>query len=137
MLVPATDLVSDDAQFGHGFLVAGAVLIHLQGQDELFYACDFSSHLLRIEALRAFPPLQIITQGTFSRTSINRPKLHNSVQFVKTKSNHAKVYNMLFALLRVHAIVITHDHDLNFLPPISHDISYGVSNVHTGPTPTA
>jgi cytoplasmic FMR1 interacting protein len=136
MLVPATDLVSDDAQFGHGFLVAGAVLIHLLGQDKLFYARDFSSHLLRIEALRAFPPLQIITQGTFSRTSINRPKLHISVQFVKTKSNHAKVYNMLFALLRVHAIVITHDHDLNFVPPISHDISYGVSNVHTGPTPT-
>ena len=92
VLVPDTDLVSDDAQFGHGVFVAGAVLIHFLGQVELFYACDFSSQLSRIKALEVSSPLQI-TQGAFS-----------TVQFVKTKSNHAKVYNMFFSLLRVHAM---------------------------------
>lgn len=106
------------------FFVAGAVLIHFLGQVELFHACDFSSQLTRIKALEVSSPLQI-TQGAFS-----------TVQFVKTKSNHAKVYNMFFALLRVHAIETTHDHDLNFLPPTSHDLSCGVSNVHIRPTPT-
>ena len=124
VLVPDTDLVSDDEQFGHGFFVAGAVLIHFLGQVELFHACDFSSQLTRIKALEVSSPLQI-TQGAFS-----------TVQFVKTKSNHAKVYNMFFSLLRVHAIETTHDHDLHFLPPTSHDLLCGVSNVHIRPTPT-
>jgi hypothetical protein len=49
--VPASaTLISNEAEFGHGFTIAGCLLLHLLGQRSAFEVLDFSSHVLRLDA---------------------------------------------------------------------------------------
>jgi hypothetical protein len=41
---------SNEAEFGHGFTIAGCLLLHLLGQRSSFEVLDFSSHVLQLNA---------------------------------------------------------------------------------------
>jgi hypothetical protein len=41
-------LISNEAEFGHGFLLAGSLLLHLLGQRAVFELLDFSRLILRV-----------------------------------------------------------------------------------------
>ena len=48
--VPASaTLISNEAEFGHGFTIAGCALLHLLGQKATFEALDFSSYVLSLD----------------------------------------------------------------------------------------
>lgn len=52
--VPATaTLISNEAEFGHGFTIAGCALIHLLGQRNTFEVLDFASYVLQLDAHEA------------------------------------------------------------------------------------
>jgi len=40
---------SDEEQFGHGFTIAGMMLVYLLGQYDRFQLLDFSSHVLKVQ----------------------------------------------------------------------------------------
>ena len=44
------DPIPDETEFGHGFLLAGAMFIHLLGMKDRFDLLDFSGHMLRVHA---------------------------------------------------------------------------------------
>ena len=45
--------VPDEDEFGHGFLLAGAMFIHMLGMRSRFELLDFSSHMLRVASHEA------------------------------------------------------------------------------------
>jgi hypothetical protein len=52
--VPATaTLISNEAEFGHGFTIAGCALLHLLGQRGVFEVLDFSGYVLQMDAHEA------------------------------------------------------------------------------------
>merc|ERR1712032_1167814 len=87
-----TALISDDSQFGHGFFVAGAVLVHLMGQRAHFHALDFSRHVLRVEAYEAAIASRIQGVGVADPTLCDEAR-----NFVRLKMKHAQIYSMAFA----------------------------------------
>lgn len=46
---PQSQLISNEAEFGHGFSIAGCTFIHLLGQRAVFEALDFSRYVLQID----------------------------------------------------------------------------------------
>lgn len=44
------EAVPDDLEFGHGFLLAGAMFVHLLDMKERFELLDFTSHMMRVDA---------------------------------------------------------------------------------------
>jgi hypothetical protein len=47
---PQSQLISNEAEFGHGFTIAGCTFIHLLGQRAVFEALDFSRYVLQIDS---------------------------------------------------------------------------------------
>ena len=45
--------VNDEDEFGHGFLLAGAMFIHLLGMRSRFELLDFSQHMLKVASHEA------------------------------------------------------------------------------------
>ena len=47
---PQSQLISNEAEFGHGFTIAGCTFIHLLGQRAVFEVLDFSRYVLQIDS---------------------------------------------------------------------------------------
>jgi cytoplasmic FMR1 interacting protein len=92
--------ISDDAQFGHGFFVAGAALIHLLGQKAPFQALDFSKHVLRVEAYETATAAR--AQGVGLADATLRDEARN---FVRLKTKHSRVYSVTFAMFSVPGVL--------------------------------
>ncbi|KAJ1446360.1 cytoplasmic fragile-X interacting family-domain-containing protein [Pelagophyceae sp. CCMP2097] len=108
---------SDDAQFGHGFFVAGAALLSLLGQAERFGAIDFSAHVLRIDACEAAAPTRAQGVGAADDGLVQEAR-----SFVKLKKKHNRVFAA--ALGMVAACVDAPQaptHALTFHPPATDD----------------
>jgi hypothetical protein len=48
-VVSRGELLPDDERFGHGFTLAGTVIVHLLGQKDRFQLLDFSQHVLNVQ----------------------------------------------------------------------------------------
>eukprot|EP00629_Pelagomonadales_sp_RCC1024_P017002 CAMPEP_0119275140 /NCGR_PEP_ID=MMETSP1329-20130426/13283_1 /TAXON_ID=114041 /ORGANISM="Genus nov. species nov., Strain RCC1024" /LENGTH=1260 /DNA_ID=CAMNT_0007275501 /DNA_START=313 /DNA_END=4095 /DNA_ORIENTATION=+ len=105
--------ISDDSQFGHGFFVAGAILVHLMGQRAQFHALDFSRHVLRVEAYETAIASRI--QGVGVADPTLRDEARN---FVRLKAKHRQIYSMAFAFTSCDDIKRSSIYPGEFLPPI-------------------
>ncbi|KAJ8613807.1 hypothetical protein CTAYLR_004917 [Chrysophaeum taylorii] len=89
--------VHDDAQFGHGFFVAGASLIHVLGQKSQFDALDFTNHVLRV---RLYEQNSITkSPGVGADASLDQ----DAENFARLKIKHRRVFEAAFDMFKATA----------------------------------
>jgi len=85
--------VSDEAQFGHGFFVAGAALIHVLGQRYRYEALDFANHVLRVQMYEASATNRASGVGK-ADASLN----DDATGFARLKTYHKRIFDMAVAM---------------------------------------
>mmetsp|Transcript_18754 Transcript_18754/g.58594 ORF Transcript_18754/g.58594 Transcript_18754/m.58594 type:complete len:581 (-) Transcript_18754:465-2207(-) len=89
-----TDPIPDDAQYGHGFFVAGVHIMHLLGQTRIYHCCDFSKHVLRVKVLEAAAAARIRDVGLADSNLCNK-----ACDFVELKMKHEHVFVLVISWL--------------------------------------
>lgn len=77
---------TDEAQFGHGFFVAGAAVVHLLGHKSRFDALDFTNHVLRVRVTQAYAVNK--AQGVGTNQSLDK----DAENFARLKFKHTRVF---------------------------------------------
>lgn len=85
--------LSNEAEFGHGFTLAGVMLIHLLGQRNIFELLDFSSHVLRIHSF----DLKKAASDT-PAANVDASLLKETTSFITEASFQKQLQTELFAL---------------------------------------
>lgn len=89
--------ISDESQFGHGFFMAGAALIHILGQRAHFCALDFSIHVLRVEAYESSASTRAQGVGLADETLQEEAR-----SFILLKSRHSRLCMTAFCMFDQH-----------------------------------
>ena len=91
----AKNLVPDDAEFGHGFAIAGAVLLHMLGQREPFELFDFSYHVLNVAEYEA----NLEAASSSAVGALDDESESKARRFVAKAAHHRQLNRCLFAML--------------------------------------
>eukprot|EP01038_Epipyxis_sp_PR26KG_P007795 gene7795-10589_t len=86
-------MVSNEAEFGHGFTVAGCMFLHLLGQKPIFELLDFSSYILRMHDYE-----QISPHALPEKISNDSSLVKDTKAFIGFASTQKKLQLQLFAL---------------------------------------
>jgi cytoplasmic FMR1 interacting protein len=97
--VPASaTLISNEAEFGHGFTIAGCALLHLLGQRATFDVLDFSAHVLQLDAHE-----RRVTEAAAAAPAakLDESLLRETTAFIYSARTQRLLQQQLFALLEV------------------------------------
>ena len=90
--------VSDDAQFGHGFHVAGAAIIYILGQKTRFDALDFSNHVLRVQTY------EMSTASRDKSVGVAEKSLYDeATSFARAKMYHKRLFDLAYNAFKIAA----------------------------------
>lgn len=101
--VPASaTLISNEAEFGHGFTIAGCALLHLLGQRATFEVLDFSAHVLQLDAHERKATEAAAAAGAVAPTAkLDESLLRETTSFVYSARTQRLLQQQLFALFEV------------------------------------
>ena len=92
--VDNSSILSNEAEFGHGFTVAGTLFLHLLGQRNIFELLDFSSHVLRIHSFDEKKG----TSTAKTTASIDQSLLKDTNNFIIEATFQRQLQSELFSL---------------------------------------
>lgn len=97
----AATLISNEAEFGHGFTIAGCMLLHLLGQRAAFEALDFSAHVLRLDAHERQVAAATSASAAAPSAKIDQSLVQETTSFVYSAQTQQLLQRQLFTLLEV------------------------------------
>ena len=104
--VPATaTLISNEAEFGHGFTIAGCMLLHLLGQRATFEVLDFSNYVLQMDAhetrMKAGTAAAEAAQLAAAAAKVDQSLVQETNCFLASAKTQQLLQLQLFALFEV------------------------------------